>query len=149
MQTKKEALAQYLEALLTSIRTQQADAVNGMMKPELVSINDDGTAVTFRYPVLPWESNRVGILHGGIITAMLDNACGLLASSLHQRWTPTLSLHVDFIRPANIHDQLLVTASFVSTGRHVLRLHGLLTNEKSGKTIAACSATFFVKEKND
>ncbi len=119
-----------------------------MLEPEFVTATETPQSATIRFHVLPWEGNRVGILHGGAIASMLDQICGLTSSAYMGHWGPTLSLNIDFVRPANVGDVLLATATILSTGKRIIRLRAELTDEKSGKLVAACSASFFNKENN-
>lgn len=51
-------------------------------------------------PVQPWHLNRSGVLHGGIVAALIDTACGYAgtwcATPGHVRWAVTLSLTTQF-----------------------------------------------------
>lgn len=142
----REQLAAALTALAEDSCVRQKNTVNGMMAPEFLSVDPETMTAVFRYKVHPWEGNRVGQLHGGIMTTMLDHACGLTASAWLGHWAPTMSMSTDFIRPANVGDSLLVKASIISMGKRLIRLRGDLISEETGKIIAACSAAFFNKE---
>lgn len=144
--TEKEKLTAVLAALAEDCRVRQKDSVNGMMAPEFVSVDSEAMTATFRYKVHPWEGNRVGFLHGGIMTTMLDHVCGLTVSAWLGHWAPTMTMSTDFIRPANVGDSLLVTAEIISMGSRLIRMRGSIVNEESSKLIAACTATFFNKE---
>lgn len=144
--SEKERLAAILTALAKDSCERQKETVNGMMAPEFVDVDPEAMTASFRYTVHPWEGNRVGMLHGGIMATMLDHVCGLTVSAWLGHWAPTMSMSVDFIRPANVGDTLLVRAAIVSLGKRLIRARGELVNESTGKIIASCSATFFNKE---
>jgi len=133
-------------SLLRDVHTRQADTVNGLMAPAFHSINPENRILTLQYKVKPWEANRFGQLHGGIMTTMLDHVCGLAVTTFTGHKTPTLSLTTDFIRPASVGDVLLATATMVSSGSRIIRMRGELTHSSTGKTVAVCSGTFFIKE---
>ena len=144
--TDIERVTQVLTELLEDVHTRQKDTINGLMDPQLHQINVDEQSVTFRYTVLPWEANRYGQLHGGIMTAMMDHACGLAVTAYTGYKAPTLDLSADFIRPANVGDHLLVKAEVLSAGRTVIRMRAEIRPQETGKVIAACTANFFNKE---
>lgn len=144
--TEKEKIQAAFQEFIADNNTRLKDSVNGMMKAEYVDGNPQTSSVTLRFPVLPWEGNRTGLLHGGIIASMLDHVCNLTVSYYLGHWAPTLSMNLDYIRPAPIGETLLATASIISQGRKIIRISGRLTEEKSGKLIAICTATFFNKE---
>jgi uncharacterized protein (TIGR00369 family) len=64
---------------------------------------------------------ETGVLHGGVITALLDHACGISAfSGLGAKDTPaTLDLRIDYLRPAKPGHDVIAEAE-------CLRSHGLI-----------------------
>ena len=142
----EKILRERLMALAEDSCVRQKDTTNGMMAPEFLRVDPESATAVFRYIVRPWEANRVGGLHGGVMASMLDHACGLTATAWLGHWAPTMSMNIDYIRPAEIGDRLLAAATVVSFGRRLIRMRGELRNEATGKVVAACSATFFNKE---
>jgi acyl-coenzyme A thioesterase PaaI-like protein len=61
-----------------------------------------------------------GIVHGGLVSAALDEACGLLAT-WHRFPAVTARIFVRYRRPVPINRELLVRARV--TGSHSRRLH--------------------------
>jgi uncharacterized protein (TIGR00369 family) len=141
-----EEMKEAMNRMIGDDLSRQASSVNGLMIPALVDVNPAEQSATLRFSVLPWEANRVSGLHGGIMAAMLDHTCGLTASCYLGHWAPTMSLSVEYIRPANMGDCLLATATLMSMGRRLIRMRGELRQESSGKLVATCSATFFNKD---
>src|SRR5262249_24328984 len=64
---------------------------------------------------LPWSAHLVGdpdtgILHGGVITGLLDHACGMsVRTALREpRAFATLDLRIDYMKAARPHVDVLV-----------------------------------------
>jgi acyl-coenzyme A thioesterase PaaI-like protein len=86
-----------------------------MRKPVEEGIERHETAVTFG----PQHQGGPGIVHGGIVGAALDEACGLLAT-WHRFPTVTARLAVRFRKPVPINRELLATAAVSgSRGRRI------------------------------
>lgn len=121
--------------------------INDWLCPTFETADIAAMSATLRFPLKAWESNRVGILHGGVISTMLDRVCGLTVSAFIGHWAPTMSMQIDFIRSASIDDgDLLCMGIITALGRRLIRTRGELVRASDGKLIAACTATFFNKE---
>ncbi len=95
------------------------------------------------------HTNARGLIHGGLIAALADNAMGLScgqqldgASSL-----VTIGLSVDFIGSATIGQWLTVESDVIRTGSTICFAQGLV--KADGATIARANATFRVVPKKD
>ena len=86
--------------------------------------------------------NSRGLLHGGVIAALADNAMGLSAA---MRYDPpaglvTVNLGIDYLGLAQIGQWLDVTTVFIKTGK-ALAFASCLVNA-DGKPIARANASF-------
>lgn len=143
---EKEDVKIAFQEFINENQTRLKDSVNGMMKAEYIDCNPKLRSITLRFHALPWEANRSGLLHGGIMAAMLDHVCNLTVSYHLGHWAPTLSMNIEYIRPAHIDDVILATAEIISAGKRILRINARLQDANSSKLIASCSASFFNKE---
>jgi acyl-coenzyme A thioesterase PaaI-like protein len=66
-----------------------------------------------------------GIVHGGLVAAALDEACGLLAT-WHSFPTVTTRIFVRYRRPVAINTEVLVRATVDSAHGRRLRIRGVL-----------------------
>lgn len=77
--------------------------------------------LTLTFPLRSWMLNPKGMLHGGIMTTMLDMAMGMLARYERKaNLVSTVSLSVDFLRPVRA-DTATVSAHVRKAGRSCLR----------------------------
>ena len=114
------------------------------MKSESAGCSYDDKTITFAFPVLEWEANRAGILHGGIICAAMDLTIAAVARFFSSaEFLPTVSLDVKFIRPVRIGDKLMVTAKAVAAGRRITQLTAEARIGSSGK-LAATGASVYL-----
>ncbi len=68
-----------------------------------------------------------GLVHGGLVAAALDEACGLLAT-WYRFPTVTARMFVRYRRPVEINTELLVRAHLVSERGRRLHVDGALTD---------------------
>jgi uncharacterized protein (TIGR00369 family) len=88
--------------------------------------------------------NSRGLVHGGVIAALADNAMGLscAASMPSPQGLVTVSLTLDYVGAAKVGQWLQVEPRVLRTGKSMGFADALITAE--GTTIARASATFRV-----
>jgi uncharacterized protein (TIGR00369 family) len=86
--------------------------------------------------------NSRGLLHGGVIAALADNAMGhsCVASQEAARSAVTVSLSVDYLATAGMGQWLLIEPRVLRTGSTLGFVDALITAD--GGTIARAAATF-------
>ncbi len=99
--------------------------------------------------VRPDMTNPVGILHGGILATIMDEAMGIAIYTLDDtNFFATLNLVVDFLRSARTGEIVTVRASVVRRGKRIINAECRVFNQ-SGDLIAKgscnCAATEFQK----
>lgn len=113
----------------------------------LYSRVDDG-AVVIGVTAGDAHCNSRGLVHGGLISALADNAMGLSCVQAHRNagnevaGAVTVTLHVDFLRPAKQGQWLEFTTTAIKTGRSMDMAQGKVTAD--GRDCAFVSATFSV-----
>jgi acyl-coenzyme A thioesterase PaaI-like protein len=123
--------------------THQADSINGMMQPEFVECSSEAKTLVLAFPILEWQKNRVGMMHGGAIASAFDIATGLLARYLAaESFTPTIQLETVFIRPIPIGETLVITVKTNLSGRKLTHLYCEGVLKSSGKLAATASASY-------
>ena len=139
----QELLEAHVEKTLTENNVNQKDTVNGMMKSEKVACSFADKTITFGFPVQPWQANRVGNLHGGIICTAFDLTIAALARFYAgENFAPTVSLDVKYVRPVKVGDTMLVTAKATSTGRRITQLTCEAYSKDCGKLVATGASVY-------
>ncbi len=92
------------------------------------------------------HGNRNGRLHGGIISMMLDAACGFTVSKHFGGGLPTtalvtLNLSTNFIGSVQIGERVTAVGQFTGGGRRIAYASGEMRAE-DGRVIATAQASF-------
>lgn len=117
---------------------------------ELVDYRDGHCVVRVPYSEHLVGDPDTGVIHGGVITAVLDNASGMAVPraelSAEQRAIATLDLRIDYMRPATPHQDLMVTAECYQLTRSVafVRARAWQTGADGGETLIASSVATFM-----
>jgi uncharacterized protein (TIGR00369 family) len=113
---------------------------------ELVSVDPARGGCVFR---LPWRAELVGdperqILHGGVITALLDSL-GAAATIARGLFMPaTLDLRIDYLRPARACNDLIAEAECYRTTRQIAFVRGVCHQGDPERPVANLTATFVI-----
>ena len=69
----------------------------------------------------PFMSNSIGVVHGGLVGSVVDDVCAMALRAVDPKIvaSPTVSMHIDYLRP------LVLGAEYTCRGE-VLRLGGRL-----------------------
>ncbi|MEM7173345.1 MAG: PaaI family thioesterase [Pseudomonadota bacterium] len=110
---------------------------------DLVRWDPDGVAVTLT--VAEQHQNRSGAMHGGVLTTLIDTACGYAGCyappGAEGRRAFTLSLNTHFIFAAQKGMVLTATARQTGGGRSIFFATCEVTNQ-DGKVIGRGEGTF-------
>ena len=101
--------------------------------------------------VQPWKDRLVGdpdtgVIHGGVLTAFLDNLCGTAAGSAmdHLRYVATLDLRIDYMRPAEPRRDILGEAECYHVTRSICFTRAWAFHETRDKVIATAAGAFAI-----
>ncbi len=107
----------------------------------------DGTALT----MIPYADHLVGdpetrIIHGGVVTSLLDNACGIAVTSKTKRFgaIATLDLRIDYMKPATPDLAIHAFCECYRVTRSVAFVRGIAFHTDRADPIAACVAVFML-----
>ncbi len=100
---------------------------------------------------IPYREDLVGdaargIVFGGVITTLLDQACGLavMCSLAEMRAIATLDLRIDYTMPATPRRSLLGYARCYKLTRNIAFVRGAAYHDDPDDPFATCTASFML-----
>lgn len=95
-----------------------------------------------------------GVVHGGAITALLDQACGMAVGSglaaaaegSGMRSIATLDLRIDYLKAAQPGADITVVGECVKITRQIVFARGRAFQENADEPVALATATFMISE---
>lgn len=106
-----------------------------------VEFFDDGQRVWTELTPAPHHQGWPGVLHGGIVSALLDETIGRVAF-LHDRWVQTARLSLRFVKPAPLGQRLRATGELTRNHRRLMEMSGQLVVAATGELVAEATGTF-------
>jgi uncharacterized protein (TIGR00369 family) len=88
-----------------------------------------------------------GVVHGGVLTALLDNACGMAvrpADSDEDISMATLDLRIDYLAAAQPHRDILAHAVCYKRTRHIAFVRATAYQTTIDEPVATCVASFML-----
>ena len=100
---------------------------------------------------LPYQESFVGdpatgVIAGGVVTALLDQACGYAVWSSLEGFVSiaTLDLRIDYMRAARPRETLQATAECYKLGRSIAFVRGLAFEDDPNDPVAAAQGAFIL-----
>jgi uncharacterized protein (TIGR00369 family) len=88
-----------------------------------------------------------GLIHTGVITSMIDTACGFAVITMGDRpvTVATLDLRTDYLRPAVRDKTLHVRAECYRSTRHIAFVRACAWQESEERLVATSTSAFMLK----
>lgn len=88
-----------------------------------------------------------GVLHGGVITALLDTACGsaVMSMPVKLKATATLDLRIDYMRPASVGQTVYAAAECYRMTRSIGFCRAVAYHDDPADPIASAAGAFMLE----
>ncbi len=103
---------------------------------------------------LPYNADHIGnpktrVVHGGVLTALLDQASGLAAVSSFEQPNPvaTLDLRIDYMRAGKPGQTMIAEAHAYKTTRHIAFVRAVAHDGDVNDPVATAQAAFMTTAK--
>lgn len=113
---------------------------------EILELGAARAIVRIPYDVKLAGNAATGVLHGGVITTVLDSVCGIavFAALARRAAIATLDLRIDYLKPAVPGEPVLAEGHCYKVTRHVCFVRALAYHADPADPIANCTASFMV-----
>lgn len=127
------------------IKSPAAVKVSKLMEATVIECSESQHSITVEYPVLEWQQNYSGSMHGGLISTAFDEAFGNFAYYLaNGKAVVTANISLNFQKPVPFGDSLVITARATSNGRKLITISGEGRLKSTGKITNSSIMTFAV-----
>lgn len=129
------------QPILDRLRSGFPAPASKLLGVDVQSADAEAGIAVVAFTARPDFCNPMGVVQGGFLVAMLDDAMAIAAvvKSGFSMFVPTLELKTSFLRPA-LPGRLVATAKVLQWGKSTVFLEAQLKDE-AGTLLAAASAT--------
>lgn len=114
--------------------------------PTLVDCDGPGRSLEFAYDTQPWMTNPMGMVHGGVIATMVDNAMGMSCSCLCGHSTPTVTMNVSYARSVPLNARVHLRARVLYCGSTTAQVTAeIYLPEQPDRVLVSASGVYFTK----
>jgi acyl-CoA thioesterase len=123
---------------------QHPDVFGEMLGYEVTSVNPKKRTATTELKIRYEHLSPAGRVHGGVISAFFDFACGAaLFPILGPRdFCSTVELKVNYFRPLELKDHLVAETQVVFKGKRLSVIHGFVYRKGEKEPVAMATATY-------
>jgi len=113
---------------------------------ETLEVGEDWALLRVAYKPEMIGDPETGVIAGGVVTTLLDHACGqaVMARIGQPTTIATLDLRIDYMRPAEPHQPLYARAHCYKLGRSVAFVRATAYDRSADDPVATAQAAFML-----
>lgn len=144
----KVSAESWLREELDFINNTMAHTLNGRLKAQFESCDEDLKEITLRFPLESWQVNGLGTLHGGMSSAMMDLAMSMAVYCFSRETIPpTISMTTNYLRAIPMEGSVLIKTKLTSLGRRNASCYCEAIIPSSGKIACTAVGTYAIIQK--
>ena len=118
----------------------------GELGIDVAEIGDKTFTLSLPYQERLIGNPETGVLHGGVITTLIDTVCGMAVYLALKKYVPiaTLDLRIDYLRPATPKKTLFAQAECYKLTRRIAFVKSVAYNDDIDDPVASCAAAFMI-----
>lgn len=125
---------------------QHADEFGKWLGYQVASIDRDSRTFEATLDIRKDHLSAAGRVHGGVLSAFLDHACGaaVFTTMKPNDFTSTVELKVNYLHPVEMGDTLLAKTNVVFRGNRLCVTQGFLYRNQETEPVAMVTGTYYV-----
>ncbi len=140
-------MSDHLDAMRNFVQAMNQGSPHAIaLKMETVALDREGATLRVPYDEKLIGDPETGVIAGGVVTTLLDHACG---QAVHTGLTEfktiaTLDLRIDYMRPAEPGKDLFARAHCYKVTRSVAFVRAVAYDDNPDDPVAAAQAAFML-----
>ena len=122
------------------------------IKLTVLKVDETGATAMVPYDPRFIGNPETGVIHGGLVTTMLDNTCGIAvnakAGPKHAGTIATLDLRIDYMKPAEAGQDIYCHCECYKVTRNIAFVRGTAYHSDPADPVATCTAAIMIGAKS-
>lgn len=144
--SSKEEMWQRMERTIHMLTDGWEDDLCSRMQQRLEEVDPQNMSYVCSIPTEQWMAARGHFVHGGIISAMMDQGMGYLSCAAIGTISLTVNLNVSFLRSVPIGDRFYIRARIQQAGKSFVHVSGeAWLGSDPGRLVTTATGIFYAR----